>query len=162
MLLEKGREQTEGGGVDVVFDCAGVQKGFNTGMDALRYKGVYMNVAAWGIPVSMLLKLFLVLCWLLVDGDAFHALPPKRDNDKVCVGVRRQRLQGDSQCIRSRSVRNFLLSQLTGFAGKFKGLETMITSRIRLDQITDQGFDQLLQHKDNHIKIMVTPRGTDV
>jgi hypothetical protein len=57
---------------------------------------------------------------------------------------------------------SFLISQLTDSAGKFKGLETMITSRIRLDQITDQGFGQLLQHKDNHIKIMVTPRGTDV
>jgi threonine dehydrogenase-like Zn-dependent dehydrogenase len=56
----------------------------------------------------------------------------------------------------------FLFSQLTDFAGKFDGLETMITSRIRLDQITNQGFDQLLQHKDNHIKIMVTPNELNV
>lgn len=47
------RERTGGEGVDVVFDCAGSQKGFEAGMDALRYRGCYMNVAVWlGTPVS--------------------------------------------------------------------------------------------------------------
>jgi threonine dehydrogenase-like Zn-dependent dehydrogenase len=48
------------------------------------------------------------------------------------------------------------LELMTG-TGKFKGAETMITSRIHLDDITKHGFEELLQHKDNHIKIMVTP-----
>jgi threonine dehydrogenase-like Zn-dependent dehydrogenase len=46
------RALTAGEGVNVVFDCAGNQKGFETGMDAVRYRGVYMNIAAWfGTPV---------------------------------------------------------------------------------------------------------------
>lgn len=47
------RELTAGHGVDVVFDCAGSQKGFEAGMDAVKYRGVYMNAAVWlGTPVS--------------------------------------------------------------------------------------------------------------
>jgi threonine dehydrogenase-like Zn-dependent dehydrogenase len=51
---ERCRELTGGEGVDIVFDCAGNQKGFDAGMDALRYRGIYMNVALWfGSPVSL-------------------------------------------------------------------------------------------------------------
>lgn len=49
---EKCRELTNGAGIDVAFDCAGVQKGFDAGMDALKYGGLYMNVAVWVTPVS--------------------------------------------------------------------------------------------------------------
>jgi threonine dehydrogenase-like Zn-dependent dehydrogenase len=52
---ESCRTLTGGEGVDVVFDCAGIQAGFDVGMDALRFKGTYMNVAVWlGSPVCML------------------------------------------------------------------------------------------------------------
>jgi threonine dehydrogenase-like Zn-dependent dehydrogenase len=57
---DKCRELTQGNGVHVVFDCAGVQKGFDAGMDALRYQGVYMNVAAWGTPVCMVPKVLVL------------------------------------------------------------------------------------------------------
>jgi (R,R)-butanediol dehydrogenase/meso-butanediol dehydrogenase/diacetyl reductase len=51
-VAEKCMELTAGEGVDVVFDCAGNQRGFESGMDALRYRGCYMNVALWtGDPV---------------------------------------------------------------------------------------------------------------
>lgn len=39
-------------GVDVIFDCAGVQRGFDAGMDALKFRGLYMNMAVWTSPVS--------------------------------------------------------------------------------------------------------------
>lgn len=52
---ENCRELTSGNGVDVVLDCAGVQQGFDAGMDALRFKGTYTNVAAWTKPVSELI-----------------------------------------------------------------------------------------------------------
>lgn len=38
----------------------------------------------------------------------------------------------------------------------------MVTSRIHLGDITKKGFEELVQHKDNHIKIMVTPKETNV
>lgn len=50
---ERCRELTGGKGVDVVFDCAGILPGLNQGMDALGFRGVYVNVAGWEKPVSM-------------------------------------------------------------------------------------------------------------
>ena len=38
------RDLTGGQGVDVVFDCAGVPAGLESGFDALRSQGLYMNV----------------------------------------------------------------------------------------------------------------------
>lgn len=44
---------TCGRGVDLVFDCAGVASAMNAAFDALKIKGIYVNVAvAWQSPVS--------------------------------------------------------------------------------------------------------------
>jgi 2-desacetyl-2-hydroxyethyl bacteriochlorophyllide A dehydrogenase len=43
-------------------------------------------------------------------------------------------------------------------AGKFKGYEKMVTDRILLEDVVTKGFEQLINRKDDHIKIMVTPR----
>lgn len=48
------RSKTGGKGVDVVFDCAGIPAGLKDGMDALRVKGKWVNVAGWEVPVSTL------------------------------------------------------------------------------------------------------------
>ena len=41
------RKMTDGNGVDLVFDCAGIMPGLRDGMDALRRGGTYVNVAGW-------------------------------------------------------------------------------------------------------------------
>lgn len=46
------RELTNGNGVDVAFDAAGVQPGLDAAMDALRFHGLYLNIAGWEKPVS--------------------------------------------------------------------------------------------------------------
>lgn len=53
------RELTEGVGVNVVFDCAGIASAMSDGMDAMKYRGLYLNVAGWMTPVSS---------YLLMDG----------------------------------------------------------------------------------------------
>lgn len=42
--------------------------------------------------------------------------------------------------------------------GSFKGVEKMVTSRISLDEIKEKGFENLVERKDDHIKILVTPK----
>jgi threonine dehydrogenase-like Zn-dependent dehydrogenase len=42
--------------------------------------------------------------------------------------------------------------------GEFKGYEQMVTSRIALTDIAVKGFEALVEHKDEHIKILVTPQ----
>jgi threonine dehydrogenase-like Zn-dependent dehydrogenase len=44
---------TAGEGVDVVFDCAGVQSAMDDGMKALAFKGTYVNVALWESAVRL-------------------------------------------------------------------------------------------------------------
>ena len=44
---EECRTRTDGRGVDVVFDCAGVPAGMRSGMDAVKRRGLYVNVAGW-------------------------------------------------------------------------------------------------------------------
>lgn len=45
------RGLTDGQGVDVVFDCAGVPAGLDAAFDALNYGGYYIMVAVWEKPV---------------------------------------------------------------------------------------------------------------
>lgn len=43
-------------------------------------------------------------------------------------------------------------------AGNYPGVEEMVTSRIHLQDVVERGFEQLIQNKDHHIKILVTPK----
>lgn len=47
------RKLTNGEGVDITFDAAGVPRGLHAGVDALKFKGWYINVAGWEEPVSI-------------------------------------------------------------------------------------------------------------
>ena len=42
--------------------------------------------------------------------------------------------------------------------GKFKGAEAMITARVALEDLVEQGFEQLVKNKDHHSKIIATPK----
>lgn len=42
--------------------------------------------------------------------------------------------------------------------GRYKGVEKMATSRTLLDDVVEKGFKELISNKDDHIKILVTPR----
>ncbi|KAJ1325324.1 (R,R)-butanediol dehydrogenase-like protein [Microdochium nivale] len=44
-VAKRVRELTGGNGADFVIDCAGAEKGFASGCDSLRYRGVYANLA---------------------------------------------------------------------------------------------------------------------
>lgn len=91
------REMTAGEGVDVVFDCAGNQKGFEAGMDAVRYRGIYMNVAAWfGTPVCAHNINFFHRNTDLpsVDADTIFPVLAQRSYDQVLSGIHRRRVQG--------------------------------------------------------------------
>ncbi|KAL4896131.1 chaperonin 10-like protein [Aspergillus ambiguus] len=52
-VAAKCRELTNGQGVGVVFDCAGSQLGFQAGLDALRFQGQHINLAAPKAPLTL-------------------------------------------------------------------------------------------------------------
>ena len=51
-MVDKCKEMTGGEGVDLVFDCAGVERAMKDGFAALKYRGTYINIAGWVGPVS--------------------------------------------------------------------------------------------------------------
>ncbi|KAK1823866.1 hypothetical protein LTR12_001608 [Friedmanniomyces endolithicus] len=126
-VAEECRKLTGGEGVDVVIDCAGVGPAMRDGMDALRRKGTYVNVAGWETPFQLPMQYFMmkelvVRCTLAYDDADF-----------------------------ADTVADFI-------AGKYKGAEKMVTSRIAIEDIQEKGFEQLVKNKDEHIKILATPK----
>jgi hypothetical protein len=43
-------------------------------------------------------------------------------------------------------------------SGLFPGIEKFVTSRLVLEDVVEKGFKELVMNKDNHIKIMVSPK----
>lgn len=46
-VVQRCRELCDGQGVHVVYDCAGVQAGLDSGVRALRARGTLVNIAIW-------------------------------------------------------------------------------------------------------------------
>lgn len=46
--------------------------------------------------------------------------------------------------------------------GKFVGHEKLVTAWIHLDDVVVRGFEELIHHKDEHIKILVSPKSSQV
>ena len=44
------------------------------------------------------------------------------------------------------------------FVGKLAGYEKMITGRIDVADVVEKGFNELINNKDKHIKILVSPK----
>lgn len=47
---------------------------------------------------------------------------------------------------------------LLAMSGKLEGWQELVTGRIGLQSIVERGFEELLNHKDKHVKILVSPR----
>lgn len=124
---EECRKLTAGEGVDIVFDCAGIQQGLQDGMNALRHKGTYVNIAAWEKPMTIPMRELMLREITMKASMAYNDTDFKETVDAFVQG-------------------------------KFRGVEKMVTSRIHLDDVATKGFEELITNKDNHIKILVTPK----
>ncbi|KAK5162757.1 uncharacterized protein LTR77_011188 [Saxophila tyrrhenica] len=143
-VADECRKLTDGKGVDLVFDCAGIEPGMKDGFDALRPKGTYVNVAGWEGPftVSLLIR---------------SSCKPANKDDKIPmqffmmkeIDIRTSLAYDDADF--AAVVKDFV-------AGKFAGAESMITARIGLEDVVEQGFEALVKHKDQHSKIIATPK----
>ena len=47
--IQQSKYLTQGQGVDVVFDAAGVQVAVDYGLKALKARGTFVNIALWGL-----------------------------------------------------------------------------------------------------------------
>lgn len=51
-----------------------------------------------------------------------------------------------------------VIDALLTLSGKFEGYEKMVTSRISLEDVVEKGFEELVNRKDHHIKILISPK----
>lgn len=163
------RSLTNGKRTDVAFDCASVQAGLDAGMDALGFGGIYVNVAGWENPrelpnLCFVRKLTIDVVAVPYATNSTHAQGDYRQ--RVFVLYTRRLSRGHRRFQRRYKISGVTTSSslLTCSAlslshtGKFGGLSQMVTSQIALEDVLEKGFEELIAHKDDHIKILVTPR----
>lgn len=75
-VAQRCRELTAGRGVDVAFDCAGVQKGVEPALEALANNGTWINLSIWETPVRSLFRLLRTMTvrrrMRLIDHARYH------------------------------------------------------------------------------------------
>jgi len=110
-------------GVHVVFDCAGVQAGLDQAVQAVRARGMVVNIALWEKPCTINPNLF--------------SFKERRYQGSATYQA------GDFQSVLDAISR-----------GDMKP-EGMITKKIKLDEVVEEGFHALINDKDNQVKILV-------
>lgn len=47
-------------------------------------------------------------------------------------------------------------------SGKYNNFKEMVTRRVLLEEVVQKGFCELMNHQDDHIKILVTPKASNL
>ncbi|KIW66363.1 chlorophyll synthesis pathway protein BchC [Phialophora macrospora] len=144
------RDLTNGRGVDVAFDCAGVQPGLEAALDALKPAGVFIGVAIWDTPISIPFMQFFLKEIKFSSSCCYNANDFRETMELVANGMLRM--------ISPTSYMSTLLNDST--KGQVKNYEQMVTTRIALEDTVRGGFEELINNKDNHVKILISPKRT--
>lgn len=127
-IVERCRELCDGMGVNIAFDCAGVQVGMDQAVEAIRARGTLVNIAIWEKRATL---------W------------PNHFNfrERGYIGVATY-VKGDfEEVIKAIS------------DGRLDMCQKMITKRIGLNEVLEEGFMTLINDKDNQVKILVKGSG---
>lgn len=118
------KEQCDGLGPHVAFDCCGIEASVKTIIAAVRPKGIAFNVAIWEKPVNVDVQ-------LLTMGDKTY---------RASIGT----------C-------GIFQEVVDSLANGSVQPRDLITKRVKLEDVVDEGFYDLIKNKDKHIKILVEP-----
>lgn len=119
-------------GLDYSYDTSGIQQTLDTAIDALKFRGTAVNLAIW-------------------SPDKPATLNPMR------LTVQEKRYMGSMGLTGTDMAQ--VVAALSSGAISMDKARTMITSKIHLDDAVKLGFHQLLDNKDEHIKILIAPNG---
>lgn len=136
------RDLTEGIGADVIFDAAGVEKALIGAIPACRTQGTIVNIAVWekppAIPVNQLMY------------NEIRYMGAALYDEMSFLDVIRAISYGETRF----SLGTTLFGELTPLVGELRP-EGMVTAHVALEQVVDGGFRALLEHRDQHCKILV-------
>ncbi|KAJ5731798.1 GroES-like protein [Penicillium malachiteum] len=113
-------------GPDLAFDASGVRATITDGIKAIRKYGKYYNIALWNKPA-------------IVD---MHELLYYGKTIQSDLSLS----QGDFKSV----IAAIHEGKITG-----KDLERMITSRIELEELEEKGIMELINNKEEHVKILI-------
>ncbi len=139
-VVKKVQDLTDGEGVDIVFDCAGVAVGLEAACKAIKVKGTVVNVAIWEKAV------------LFQPNDLVF----KEGKYVACLGYIKQDFRDVIDAIAAgkfspsrigRRKINFRLGKIAP--------GDMITSKIPLERVVEDGIKELIKNKEKHVKVLV-------
>lgn len=135
-------------GVDIAFECSGVQAGFDSALKGVRARGTVTVVSLWEEkPVIDAWELVgsekHVIGSAIFDGDDFEAVI-----DAIASGM----WALTNACFLFH-VSFGSIADIAG-TGKLKP-QSMITSKIRMEDIVEKGFEALINERDKHVKILI-------
>lgn len=120
---------TFGKGVSYSYDCSGVPSTFTTSVRALEVAGTAINVAIWpNKPIDAY-----VMDWTM--------------NEKCCTG---------SSCYGPKDF-NEVIEALSNGKINIEKCRSLITGKANIKDGVAKGFEELINHKDKNIKILLTP-----
>ncbi|MCX6462199.1 MAG: 2,3-butanediol dehydrogenase [Pseudonocardiales bacterium] len=119
------RDLTGGAGVDIAFECAGVDAVLAAAIGSVRPGGTVVNVAIWG-HVPQVAMNDLVLSEVTVVGSLAYC----GDHPDTIALLRDGKVDA----------------------------EQFITGRIGLESLVDGGFRELIDNKEENVKILVSPK----
>ncbi|KAH7371314.1 sorbitol dehydrogenase [Cadophora sp. MPI-SDFR-AT-0126] len=122
-IVKSVQQLTNGEGVDIVFDCAGVAVGLAAGCKAIKVKGTVVNVAIWekAVPFQP------------------NDLVFKEGKYVACLGYIKQDFKDVIKALGD---------------GHIKPAD-MITSKVPLERVVEDGFKELINNKEKHVKVLV-------
>lgn len=127
-------------GVDIVFDTAGMQAALDSAFSALRTGGTVVNIASWGTAPTVN-----IMDMIMGEKKYMAAMTyVKKDFEEVLDAVDK----GEFIFYLDN------LAVLMAFVGLLQPGQ-MITSQIELDEVVEKGFKELIDRKDEHLKILV-------
>lgn len=127
-IVDECRKLTDGRGVDVTFDAAGVQPGLDQAIHALRARGTHVNIAIWDKR-----------CTLWPNDLVFK--------ERSYMGVATYTKRDFQSVIDALS------------DGRLDKAKHMITKRIKMDSVLNEGFLTLIHDKETQVKILVQGSG---
>lgn len=116
-------------GVDVSFDCGGVQETLDTALNSLRLGGTAVNLAVWPQQQAVIFPMDLTVRERKYMGSMGFC---SQDMDQV--------------------INAFATGQMS-----IERAKRMITSKVSLETALEDGFINLSYNKDKHVKVLVEP-----
>lgn len=120
----------DGNGFEHSYDCSGVPITFDIALQCLKVRGCFTNIAIWSNKSVPVYPQQITFQEKFITGSICFV---KQDFEEVVDAFHKKRIPIDE-------------------------VKLLITSKVHLSNGVEQGFDELINHKEKHVKILFSPK----